>query len=66
MFDDTTLRELYGDPVVARHAMIAALAGKALRKICNESTRSCETARVSQSAARKAERIMQRCRMTGG
>ena len=66
MFDNTTLSDLYGDPVVARNAVIAALASKALKKICTESANCCERERLSNSAARKAARIVQRCRTSQG
>ncbi|CUX81814.1 MAG: hypothetical protein HLUCCA05_03395 [Roseibaca calidilacus] len=64
MFDDTNLNGLYGDPTVAHNAMIAALAAKALGKICNDSAKCCERERVTRSAARKANRIVQRCKIT--
>jgi len=66
MFDDTNLNGLYGDPTVVHNAMIAALAAKALGKICKDSAKCCERERLSRSAARKAERIVQRCRITRG
>ncbi|NBB97537.1 MAG: hypothetical protein GVY34_05100 [Alphaproteobacteria bacterium] len=62
MFDDTNLDDLYGDPVVAHDAVIAALAAKALGRICKESAKCCERERLARCAARKAERIVQRCR----
>ncbi|MBN2759173.1 MAG: hypothetical protein JXQ79_01625 [Rhodobacteraceae bacterium] len=61
MFDGSNLNDLYGDPSVAHNAMIAALASKALMKICTETSKTCEAKRVARSAARKAERIVQRC-----
>lgn len=66
MFDDTNLDDLYGDPKVAHSATIAALAGKALGKICKDSAKSCESQRVARSAARKANRIVQRCQIAHG
>jgi hypothetical protein len=66
MFDDTRLDHLYGDPKVAHDALIAALAVKALGKICHESAQACEAKRVARSAARKADRIVQRCRFERG
>ncbi|MCL1627230.1 MULTISPECIES: hypothetical protein [Roseinatronobacter] len=63
MFDDTTLETLYGDPVLAHNAVVAALACKALEKICKDSSDECESRRVACSAARKAERILQRSKM---
>lgn len=61
MFDDSNLNKLYGDPTVVHNAVIAALACKALDRICKDTAKTCEAKRVARSAARKAERIVQRC-----
>lgn len=66
MFDCTNLDTLYGDPALSHNAVIAALASKALEKICKDNSNNCEARRVACSAARKAERILKRSQLARG
>lgn len=65
MFDHTSFDRLYGDPALAHNAVIAALACKALSRICHDNEEACETRRVSRCATRKAARILRRTRPEG-